>query len=94
MSEDERGASLQLGLKNAEVALEHEQRITQNEERTKCALELIDGLEESKADKSKLIEILKDQGWKVFAFISFGIMMAWATGVISAIKAGFGYGGD
>lgn len=89
MGQDDRGAGLQLGLKNAEVALEHEQRITQNEERIASAHERIDDLEETKADKSKLMAVLREQGWRAFGMLSLGLMLAWGTGVISAIYEAF-----
>lgn len=86
---NERTAGLQIGLKNAEVALEHEQRITQNEQQIEQAHEKIGELQEEKADKSKLMAVLREQGWKAFGLICFAYMMAWGTGVISAIQEAF-----
>lgn len=87
--DDERGAGLQLGLKNAEVALEHEGKIATHGEQLKGHAEDIKDLQDTKADKSKAVEIIKVQGWRVFGIVSFGSMMAWATGVLDAVRQAF-----
>jgi len=84
--DNESNLVMQVALKNADLALEHERQLAHLKESVKTLRGMVAALEENKANKSPLWELAKSQGWKALGAIMLATFIAWGSGLIDAVK--------